>query len=118
LVGSLARAGEPGPLYHSNEDAADFSARKLFESDRAFCSFIGPISNPVLAKDPRALTEARGLFVGDWIPDEHPFGGGDFQVYGLQVRLAVTERLSIIADKDGYATIHPGRGRDTDGWLN
>jgi hypothetical protein len=117
-MGSLAQAGDSGPLYAANEDVADCSARKLFESDRAFCSFIGPISNPVLAKDPRALTEARALFVGDWIPSDHPFGGGDFQVYGLQVRLAVTDRLSIIADKDGYATIHPGRGADRTGWLD
>ncbi len=121
FLGSLARAGEPATIFQSYDkgaDAADGSARKLFQSDRAFCSFIGPISNPVLAKDPRALTEARMLFVGDWIPSEHPFGGGNFQVYGLQARVALTDRLSFIADKDGFATIHPGRGNNSDGWIN
>lgn len=103
------------PVY---EAAPCLEGRRLFESDREFCTFIGPISNPVLAKDPRALTEVRLLFVNDWIPNEHPFQGGDFQAYGMQVRVALTDRLSFIADKDGYATIHPGVGPNSDGWLN
>src|SRR5262249_47655229 len=70
------------------------------------------------SKDPRALTEARLLFVNDWIPSEHPFRGGDFQAYGLQVRVALTDRLSFIADKDGYASIHPHVGQSTNGWLD
>lgn len=123
LAGSLAQAGGFGSLFPSwgkdkSGAAPECSSRKLFESDRAFPGFIGPISNPVLAKDPRALTEARLLFVDNFIPDEHPFNGGDFQVYGLQLRLAVTERLSLIADKDGLASIHPGNGGSETGWLN
>src|SRR5262245_13442662 len=107
--------GTSGPLC---ESFPSDHCRRLFESDRAFDSFIGPISNPVLSKDPRALTEARLLFVNNWIPDEHPFQGGDLQAYGLQVRVALTERLSFIADKDGYACINPGNGPSQDGWLN
>ncbi|MFO0945470.1 MAG: hypothetical protein U1D30_05920 [Planctomycetota bacterium] len=33
--------------------------RKLFQSDRAFENFIGPVSSPILSKDPRSLTELR-----------------------------------------------------------
>jgi hypothetical protein len=86
--------------------AGGLPERGLFESDHAFDNFIGPISNPVLSKDPRSLTEARFLFVGDWIPGSGGLGGGDFQAYGLQVRLALTDRLTFIADKDGFASIH------------
>src|SRR5262245_41459199 len=136
LIGTLAPAAEPvttilDPAPPQSAVPPDASApnyfheampgcegRRLFESDRAFDSFIGPISNPVLSKDPRALTEARLLFVQDWIPSEHPFHGGDFQAYGLQVRVALTDRLSFIADKDGYASIHPGNGPDRNGWLD
>src|SRR5207244_1255326 len=80
--------------------------------------FIGPISNPILTKDPRALTEARFLFISDYITTEHPFRGGDFQVYGLEVRAALTDRLSFIADKDGLLSIHPHVGPSETGWLN
>jgi hypothetical protein len=92
--------------------------RPFLKSDGAFPNFIGPISNPVLAKDPRALTEARFLFVNNEIPEEHPLDGGNFQAYGLQVRAALTDRLSFIADKDGYASFHPGVGDNFSGWLD
>jgi len=93
-------------------------ARGCLESDHAFDGFIGPISNPVLTKDPRSLTEARLLFVNDVLPGGSPLTGGDFQAYGLQLRLALTDRLTLIADKDGYATINPSRAPATNGWLN
>lgn len=92
--------------------------RGLFESDRAFDGFIGPITNPVLTKDPRSLTEARLLFVQNRLPGETPLTGGDFQVYAMQLRLALTDRLTFIADKDGYAVINPSRAPRRDGWLN
>ena len=104
--------------------AADWCApdaagcRRPFESDRAFGGFIGPITNPILSKDPRSLTEARLLFIHNNIPGDHPLGGGDFQVYAMQARVALTERLTLIADKDGYAAINPGAGGTLDGWLN
>src|SRR4029079_12694137 len=75
-------------------------------------------SNPVLTKDPRSLTEARALFVNNWIPEANPvLGGGAAQAYGLQVRLALTDRLTFIADKDAYAVIN-SRNLQRDGWLN
>jgi hypothetical protein len=100
------------------DSCCDYEARGLFESDHAFPTFIGPISNPVLAKDPRSLTEARFLFIHNEIPTEHPFAGGNFQVYALQVRVALTERLALIADKDGYIALNPDGAENTNGWLN
>jgi hypothetical protein len=96
----------------------DPAERECLQSDYAFPCFIGPISNPVLSKDPRSLTEARLVFIDNNIPSGHPFHGGDFQVIGLQARVALTERLTFIADKDGYAWIHPGNTPETDGFLN
>src|SRR5712691_831660 len=83
--------------------------RRCLESDRAFPRFIGPISNPILSKDPRSTTEARALFVNNIIPPGHPFGGGNFQAVGLEVRVALTDRLTFLADKDGYLWLHPNR---------
>ena len=102
------------------DDCFGGSARAPFESDdAAFPGFVGPISNPVYSKDPRSLTEVRLLFVNDWIPNQNPaFNGGNFQVYGMQARVALTERLSLIADKDGYAVINPDGADESDGWLN
>jgi len=92
--------------------------RGLFESDHAFPGFVGPITNPILTKDPRSLTEARVLFINNEIDPGNPLGPGDFQVYAMELRLALTDRLTIIADKDGYAEIHPAGAHTQDGWLN
>jgi hypothetical protein len=121
-LGAPPVVAEPAPEWDSHLaegcPAASDRPRGLFESDHAFPRFVGPISNPVLTKDPRSLTEARLLFVSDYIPSDHPFGGGDFQVYGLEARVALTERLTFIADKDGIASIHAHNMRSETGLLN
>ncbi len=93
-------------------------SRGFLESDHAFPGFIGPISNPILSKDPRSLTEARALFIHNVVDASNPVGLDTFQAYALQVRLALTERLAFIADKDGYAVLNDRMGDSNDGWLN
>ena len=69
-------------------------------SDHAFDDFISPMTNPVFFEDPRTLTEARFIFINHHVPDG--LGGGDVQLFALQLRAALTENLSFIATKDGY----------------
>jgi hypothetical protein len=88
----------------------------LFRSDHAFDDFISPVSNPVWFEDPRSLTEVRGVFVNHMVPEDSPLGGGDIQIYALQARLALTERLSVIAVKDGYVTAQLDNFNDDQGW--
>jgi hypothetical protein len=108
-----------GPVIGPSYAPADGGGRGFLESDRAFDDFIGPISNPVLTKDPRSLTEARALFVENWFPEGNSvLRGGDVQIYGLQVRAALTERLSFVADKDGYASLSAKGLPHQTGWLN
>lgn len=52
------------------------------------------------------------------IDGNNPIGGGDFQVYAMQLRVALTERLTLIADKDGYGVINSNAIGNSDGWLN
>jgi hypothetical protein len=91
--------------------------RQPFQSDHAFDGFIGPVTNPILNKDPRSNSHARILFINNTIPGSHPLDGS-FQAYALQTNLAVTERLNIIADKDGYVHVAPRRGKSQSGFLN
>jgi hypothetical protein len=101
------------------ESAADFSGGSgPFMSDRAFPNFIGPITNPILSKDPRSLTEARFLFINNIIPPTSPLEGGEIQVYALELRVALSDRLQFVADKDGIATIHAHGSPQETGLLN
>ena len=65
-------------------------------------NFISPMTNPVYFEDPRTLTEARAIFIHNQIPGAA--GGGDLQLFALQIRAALTDKLSLIATKDGYVT--------------
>lgn len=74
---------------------------------------------PILSKDPRSLTELRPLFISNWIPKGNAaLRGGDFQVYAAQVRVAITDRLTFIADKDGLATINLPGAQSQTGFLD
>ncbi|MBX3420695.1 MAG: hypothetical protein KF752_03980 [Pirellulaceae bacterium] len=68
-------------------------------SERCFDDFISPVSNPVFFEDPRTLTEVRFLFLHHDVPAA--LTGNSVQVYAAQVRLALSQRLSFIATKDG-----------------
>ena len=71
-------------------------------SEPCFHDFISPMTNPVLFEDPRTLTEARFIYLRHEVPGN--VGGGLIQLWALQMRAAITDRLSIIATKDGFVT--------------
>lgn len=84
------------------------------ESDHCFDDWISPMTNPVFFEDPRTLTELRGIFLQHKVPSTA--GGGDVQLYALQIRAALTDRLSLIATKDGYAV--SDNPLIADGWAD
>jgi hypothetical protein len=90
----------------------------LKPSERCFDDFISPMINFVFFEDPRTLTEVRPIFLNHNVPNA--LGGGSIQLYAMQFRLALTERLSLIAVKDGYIVDKTGGTLDTlldDGWA-
>ena len=91
-------------------------ARRPFESDHEFDGFVQPFSNPIQFKDPRAMTEARGLFIAAWSDPNMPLGDTSAQIYALQLRAALTERLEVFAAKDGIVRLSPASGRARPVW--
>ena len=82
-----------------------------FPSDRCFDDFIMPV--------PRSLTYVRGIFINQMIDAQTPvLGAGDLQVYALQLGIAINERLSIIAVKDGYNTLQTRGVGNRTGWSD
>ncbi len=81
-----------------------------FQSDNTgdFGEFCSPVTSPFLAEDPRALTEVKPLFIYQSIPGGNPVThGGSVEYFGLQARLALTERWSIVLNKFGGVAIQP-----------
>ncbi len=91
----------------------------LAPTNTDYSAFISPMTNPVFFEDPRTLTEARVIFVHHTVPDRAPLAGGDVNLIAAQVRAALTDRLSIIATKDGFFTFSNEIPLDAnDGWAD
>lgn len=98
---------------------SSITERDLFRSDHDFDGFTGPFSNAIQSKDPRSLTEARAIFLQNWSsPNTPAIGDASTQVYALQLRLALTDRLQLFADKDGIVRLSPGKGTSVTGLAN
>jgi hypothetical protein len=83
-------------------------------SDHGFDGFISPMTNPVFFEDPRTLTEARIIFLHHTVPNSAL--GGEINLYAMQLRAALTDRLSFIATKDGFVVSSNPLIRD--GWAD
>lgn len=83
-------------------------------TDLRFSDFVSPITNPVYFEDPRTVTEARFIYLRHKVPLAAT--GGELNLIACQLRAAITDRLSIIATKDGYAT--STNPLIDDGWAN
>lgn len=88
----------------------------ILGSEPCFEDWISPMSNPVFFEDPRTLTEARIIFAHHNFPGDNLGGSG--QLYALQVRAALTERLSLIATKDGFLDVDTDLLGSRNGWMN
>ncbi len=86
----------------------------LEHSDRCFPCFVSPMTNPVFFEDPRTLTEARLIFLNHKVPGGA--GGGNVKLVACQLRAALTDRLSVIATKDGF--IMSSNPLIDDGWAD
>lgn len=93
-------------------------------SERCFDDFISPMINFVYFEDPRTLTELRPIFLSHQVPNTIGAGvsaGGSIQLFALQFRLALSDRLSLIAVKDGYIIDNTSGALDTllaSGWAD
>lgn len=107
--------------------AAMLAAAGLQAADDWSAKAPAPVTNPVFFEEPFIRSEARPLFIYQNLGSKLPAGagylpvGGNLQVYALQLRWAVTDRLAIIATKDGYVDFKPKNalaGSKGSGWAD
>lgn len=79
---------------------------------------ISPVTNPIWFEDPAIRSEVRPIYMHHRIDDGFITQGGDVNLYALQLRFAVTDRLAIIATKDGYIDFNPDAGANEEGWAD
>jgi hypothetical protein len=76
--------------------------------------FHDPVGQPIYFESARNDTQIRPIYL------HHKFSdgsiGGSLDVYAVQARLALTERLGFIATKDGYSNLNSNALPDDTGW--
>lgn len=78
---------------------------------------IAPVTNPIFFEDAVIRSEIRPIFAYHNIHDDF-LGGGEAQLYALQIRYALTDRLAFIATQDGYLDIGNDALGNPDGWMD
>ncbi len=79
-------------------------------------SFTMPVSNPLYFEDPFITTDLRFLYIYHKIPGGSVLRGGQVHVAAMQIRVALTEKLALIATKDGYSWVDSHITSAGDGW--
>jgi len=113
---AAAQAGEPSKGAHFEEPVPMVNP---------FDAAIRPITSPTLFDLAVPRTQAHAIFMYQNHPDKlrTTLGdlpvGGDLQVYALQLELALSDRFSLVAAKDGYIDFKPDATLSkASGWAN
>ena len=70
--------------------------------------FVHPVSSPYYHEDAFVTSDVRAWLVRHSFPRSSPIDGGHATVAAVQIRFALTERLGLVAYKDGYTWLSSG----------
>ncbi len=77
---------------------------------------LDPVLDPIAFEDAIIRSEIKPCFGYQHMAGDFITRGGNLQVYGIQLRWALTDRLAIIFSKGGYNVVNPGAGPGSEGW--
>ena len=78
--------------------------------------FVMPVGQFTYFEDPFITTDLRLIYVYHTIPNRSVLRGGQVHLIAAQIRVALTERLALIATKDGYSWVDTHVTSAGDGW--
>lgn len=79
---------------------------------------LDPISAPLSFESPQIHTSVRPVALYHEIPRRNVLDGGRLRAFAVQARWAVTDRVAVIATKDGRAKLQTGLLGAETGWLD
>ena len=79
--------------------------------------FVHPITAPYAHSDAFVTTDVRPWFIYHDFPGPSAIDGGQATVYAVQLRLALTNELQLVAYKDGHTNFETGLV-DAEGWAD
>jgi hypothetical protein len=109
-----------GSAANAQEDCGKLFPDLTCDRSGRFAGFEMPVVQPYLFEDPFITTGAYPYYVWHQFSNESPLQGGEAHVAAAQLRVAVTDRLAIIATKDGYMWKNPDNPliKDAHGFMD
>ena len=112
----IPRTSQPEAAPMAWEAGASDNEGGFLKADKAFPNFIGFMSNPSLAVDPRSLTQLYPIYGHTSMGAIRPFPSGTINVGGPGLNVALTERLNVGLTKGAYIWTDFRKTRE--GWLD
>lgn len=101
---AMAMAVAAGAFVPASASAMEFDLRGSL-GQAGFTHYVSPVSNPLFNETPYITTELRPMWLHQEVPGGFATQGDDIDVFAVQIRVAITDRLGFIATKDGYADV-------------
>jgi hypothetical protein len=87
------------------------------KAEKAEHRFVHPVSAPYDNEDASVTTDVRVWYAYHDFPSDILLGGGHGQTAAVQARVALTDRLQLVAYKDGYFWVDTPAVNE-DGWVD
>lgn len=101
---AMAMVVVAGAFVPASAPAMEFDLKGSL-GEAGFTHYVSPVSNPLFNETPYITTEIRPMWLHQEIPSGFATQGDDIDVFAVQIRVAITDRLGFIATKDGYADV-------------
>ncbi len=75
-----------------------------------YAGFSRPMTMPYLFEHPFVTTDLQAVGIWQELPERSVFDGGHADIAALQIRIALTDRLGLIAVRDGFVWFKPDLG--------
>jgi hypothetical protein len=108
LLGITCLMGSPVLAGEGADTSKDLGPDLIEEDTSSWLDMaVTPVTNAVWFEDARITSELRPFMMYHFIDEGWITDGGDAQLYALQFRYAITDRLAFIAVKDGLIDFNP-----------
>jgi hypothetical protein len=83
---------------------------------QGFDSFVHPVTSPLYFHDPFIDTRTNIVYLWNKFPKGSDLKGGDISVWALPIWVALTEKLQLTAEIDGYSRLRARALAPDEGW--
>jgi len=113
-----SQASQPGKSAQAGEEIEFFPGQPkgFLTGMKGFDDFVHPVSSPLYFHDPFIDTRLNMVYLWHKFPRKSDLKGGDLHVWAIPFWVALSEKLQLTAEIDGYSRLRARALRPDEGW--